>query len=254
MPIVVANMTAIAGRRMAETVARRGGLVVLPQDVPLADRGRGRRLGEEPRPGLRDRRSRLGPNDTVARRAQPDAQARARRGRRGRRRQARSASSPRPTAPGSTATPRSATCSPPTCSPSTPTTSRADGGLRRAFDALHEARRRFAPVVRDGLLVGVLTRTGALRSTIYQPALDGRGRLRVAAAVGINGDVAGKAEGAARGRGRHPRRRHRPRSPGEDARGPAARPRGRRRRGGPRGGAPCRSSPATSSPPPAPAT
>src|SRR5215471_9997256 len=34
LPIVVANMTAIAGRRMAETVARRSGLVVLPQDVP----------------------------------------------------------------------------------------------------------------------------------------------------------------------------------------------------------------------------
>src|SRR4051794_38724094 len=35
MPIVVANMTAVAGRRMAETVARRGGLVVIPQDIPL---------------------------------------------------------------------------------------------------------------------------------------------------------------------------------------------------------------------------
>ncbi len=34
IPIVVANMTAVAGRRMAETVARRGGLVVIPQDVP----------------------------------------------------------------------------------------------------------------------------------------------------------------------------------------------------------------------------
>src|SRR5436305_8930328 len=33
LPIVVANMTAVAGRRMAETVARRGGLAVLPQDV-----------------------------------------------------------------------------------------------------------------------------------------------------------------------------------------------------------------------------
>src|SRR6266511_2351678 len=33
IPIVVANMTAVAGKRMAETVARRGGLVVLPQDV-----------------------------------------------------------------------------------------------------------------------------------------------------------------------------------------------------------------------------
>ncbi len=34
IPVVVANMTAVAGRRMAETVARRGGLVVLPQDIP----------------------------------------------------------------------------------------------------------------------------------------------------------------------------------------------------------------------------
>src|SRR5689334_6015635 len=36
IPIVVANMTAIAGKRMAETVARRGGLVVIPQDIPVA--------------------------------------------------------------------------------------------------------------------------------------------------------------------------------------------------------------------------
>ena len=35
IPIVVANMTAIAGRRMAETVARRGGLTVVPQDIPV---------------------------------------------------------------------------------------------------------------------------------------------------------------------------------------------------------------------------
>src|ERR1700757_33017 len=34
IPVVVANMPAVAGRRMAETVARRGGLVVLPQDIP----------------------------------------------------------------------------------------------------------------------------------------------------------------------------------------------------------------------------
>ena len=35
IPLVVSNMTAIAGRRMAETVARRGGIVVLPPDIPL---------------------------------------------------------------------------------------------------------------------------------------------------------------------------------------------------------------------------
>ena len=35
IPVVVSNMTAVAGRRMAETVARRGGIAVLPQDIPL---------------------------------------------------------------------------------------------------------------------------------------------------------------------------------------------------------------------------
>ena len=34
-PIVVANMNAVAGKRMAETIARRGGLAVLPQDIPF---------------------------------------------------------------------------------------------------------------------------------------------------------------------------------------------------------------------------
>ncbi len=33
LPVVVSNMTAVAGRRMAETVTRRGGLVVLTQDM-----------------------------------------------------------------------------------------------------------------------------------------------------------------------------------------------------------------------------
>jgi len=35
IPLVVANMTAISGRRMAETIARRGGIAVIPQDIPL---------------------------------------------------------------------------------------------------------------------------------------------------------------------------------------------------------------------------
>src|SRR3712207_6669486 len=35
IPLVVANMTAVSGRRMAETVARRGGIAVIPQDIPV---------------------------------------------------------------------------------------------------------------------------------------------------------------------------------------------------------------------------
>jgi IMP dehydrogenase len=46
----------------------------------------------------------------------------------------------------------------------------------------------------DGRLAGLLTALGAVRAGIYTPAVDDRGRLRTAAAVGINGDVAVKAK------------------------------------------------------------
>ena len=65
---------------------------------------------------------------------------------------------------------------------------------REAFAHLRAARRRLAPVVdASGRLVGLLTRDGAVRSTIYDPALDDAGRLRVGAAIGMNGDPAGRA-------------------------------------------------------------
>jgi IMP dehydrogenase len=65
----------------------------------------------------------------------------------------------------------------------------------RAFGLLHDGRHRVAPVVDPaGRCVGIMTRTGALRATLYRPAVDGRGRLRIGAAIGINGDVAGKAK------------------------------------------------------------
>lgn len=35
IPVVAANMTAVSGRRMAETMARCGGLAVIPQDIPV---------------------------------------------------------------------------------------------------------------------------------------------------------------------------------------------------------------------------
>jgi IMP dehydrogenase len=54
---------------------------------------------------------------------------------------------------------------------------------------------RLAPVVdAAGGLVGILTRKGALRATLYRPAVDAEGRLRVGAAIGITGDVAGRAD------------------------------------------------------------
>jgi IMP dehydrogenase len=76
-----------------------------------------------------------------------------------------------------------------------PLTLRAGTDPQEAFGLLHDGRHRLAPVVDGaGQLVGIMTRTGALRATLYRPATDREGRLRIGAAVGINGDVAGKTK------------------------------------------------------------
>jgi IMP dehydrogenase len=46
----------------------------------------------------------------------------------------------------------------------------------------------------DGRCLGIMTRTGALRATLYSPAVDASGRLRAGVAIGVNGDVAAKAK------------------------------------------------------------
>jgi IMP dehydrogenase len=52
--------------------------------------------------------------------------------------------------------------------------------------------------MRGPKLLGVITVKGALRSTLYKPALDGQGRLRVGVAVGISGEVKPRVEAALR--------------------------------------------------------
>jgi IMP dehydrogenase len=73
-----------------------------------------------------------------------------------------------------------------------------DTDPRRLFELLENRPVGVAVLTApDGSLGGVLTRTGAVRAGIYSPAVDAAGRLRVAAAVGINGDVAAKARALA---------------------------------------------------------
>ncbi|MGV3713941.1 IMP dehydrogenase [Pseudolysinimonas sp.] len=135
IPIVSANMNSVTGPRLAATLARRGGLGVLPQDPPI--------------------------DEVVASVAGIKAQH--------------------------------------------PVWAPADGSLptieatgpRAAFDALVAAGRDRADVVAGGELVGSVTRTQALRGTIYRPAVDAGGRLRVAAALGINRLIADKAKALA---------------------------------------------------------
>jgi IMP dehydrogenase len=74
-----------------------------------------------------------------------------------------------------------------------PLTVPAGTDLPKIFDVLSEARVTAAPVVEGDRVVGVITRKGALRSALYLPAVNADGQLLTSAAVGINGDVAGKA-------------------------------------------------------------
>jgi IMP dehydrogenase len=67
-------------------------------------------------------------------------------------------------------------------------------GPRAAFDIMVASDLQFAPVMDGDRVVGALSRTAALRSNLYTPAVDKDGRLLVAAAIGINGDVAAKAK------------------------------------------------------------
>jgi len=188
IPVVVANMTAVAGRRMAETVARRGGLAVLPQDIPAEV------VSEviswvKARDLVHDTPLTLGPDAT--------------------------------TGHALSLLPKRAHGAVVVVESGRPvgvvTEADCDGVDRftqlrqvmsaelltlpagtdpeHAFGLLHGGRHRLAPVVdATGRCVGILTRTGALRATVYEPAVDGSGRLRIAAAMGINGDVGGKAK------------------------------------------------------------
>lgn len=187
IPIVVANMTAVAGRRMAETVARRGGIAVIPQDIPLdvvadvVDWVKRRHL-------VHDTAITLAPTDTVGEAINLIAK------------RAHNAvivvEGDRPvglvTETDLSGVDRYTSVDQVM---STDLLTFPDSiDAEAAFTTLHDRRRRVAPVVDErGDLVGVLTRTGALRSTLYRPAIDDLGRLRIAAAVGVNGDVAAKA-------------------------------------------------------------
>ncbi|MBO0826983.1 MAG: GuaB1 family IMP dehydrogenase-related protein [Streptosporangiales bacterium] len=189
VPVVVANMTAVSGRRMAETVARRGAIAVIPQDIP------GDVVAEvvswvKGRHPVYETAVTLEPHDTVSealallpKRAHgavvvvdDDRPV-------GVVTYADCAGVDRFTQLGELLT--SDLCALP-----------AGIGPQDAFERLDAVHRRLAPVVDgSGRLAGLLTRTGALRSALYRPALDADGRLRVAAAVGVGGDVVPRAKG-----------------------------------------------------------
>jgi IMP dehydrogenase len=188
LPLVVANMTAIAGRRMAETTARRGALTVIPQDIPIPV-VREVVAWTKQRDLVFDTPIELHPTQTVAE-ALALIPKRAHRA-------AVVVEDGRPlgvvTEPDCAEVDRFAQVGQ-VMTPAVVTVA-ATTPPREVYDAVERARAPLAVAVDgDGRLVGVLTRLGALRADLYTPATDASGALRIAAAVGVNRDVAARAE------------------------------------------------------------
>jgi IMP dehydrogenase len=191
IPVVVANMTAVAGRRMAETVARRGGMVILPQDLPITAVQQTVQFVKS-RDLVLDTPVVLEPDDSVS-----DAIALIHKRAHG---VAVVSFEGRPIGLVSESSWMGVDRFTRVRDVAVTDFVTAPAGTepRKIFDLLEHAPIDVAVLTNvDGTLAGVLTRTGAIRAGIYTPATDARGRLRVGAAVGINGDVAGKARSLA---------------------------------------------------------
>ncbi|PNW07851.1 GuaB1 family IMP dehydrogenase-related protein [Microbacterium testaceum] len=196
IPLVSANMNSVTGTRLAATLARRGGLGVLPQDMALHD------LVEavswvKSQPAAWDTPLILPPEATVAdaRRILPAVPGRGIVVATPREDGVVALSEVRGIVPAG----RLATALP---DATLGDIARRDAEPIDAAD-VHDPREVFArieaagvdivPVADGDRLVGTLSARSALRASVYRPGVDARGRLIVAAAVGVNGDVATKA-------------------------------------------------------------
>lgn len=190
IPLVVSNMTAVTGRRMAETIARRGGIAILPQDIP-ADIAAETITKVKSASLLYDTPITVKPHHTAgyARNLLPKRAHGAA--------VVVDADSGKPvgmlTARDLEHADNFAQVG--TLMSTNLYTLPAGIEPRDAFERLTDASRKLAPVVdEDGALLGLITRKGALRDSLYTPAVDSSGRLRIGAAIGVNGDVAGRAQ------------------------------------------------------------
>lgn len=187
LPLVVANMTAVSGRRMAETVARRGGMAIIPQDIPtdVVAGVVGKVKHSHP---VFDTAVSVTPHTTVGE-AMSLLPKRAhglvvvvQDGR------------PLGTLSEADAAGVDRFAQVHEVMSADVVRVSADTSAGKIFDALTGRHGDIALVVDQDQLLGVMTRKHALRSTLYRPALDAAGQLMIGAAVGINGDVAGRAE------------------------------------------------------------
>lgn len=188
IPLVIANMTAVSGRRMAETVARRGGIAIIPQDVPTdivaetIKRVKSSHLVFDTPITVKPHHTAGYVRHLIPKRAHGAAIV---------------VENDRPVGIITPKDMRGADNFDQVQDLMSTELLTLNHSVtpRQAFDILHEHSRKIAPVIDDaGLLVGVLTRSAALRASLYTPATDQAGRLRIGVAIGINGDVAGRAQ------------------------------------------------------------
>jgi IMP dehydrogenase len=186
-PIVSANMNAVTGKRMAETMARFGGLGVLPQDMAIdtaariiahikaADPRYDTPLSVSPKATIRDVQGiiRKRSHDLVV--VVDDER--------------------RPIGIVTQSNLDSDQYTPVEALMSRRVVTLAAGiSNRDAYLAMFEAHVKAAPVLdAEGRLAGVLTREDAVRLELLRPSLDRRGDLMVAAAVGISAQAAATA-------------------------------------------------------------
>ena len=187
LPLVVANMTAITGRRMAETVARRGGIAVIPQDLAPTLAASLIATVKAAHP-IFDTAIHVDPDTIIgdAMRLIP------------KRAHGLAVVVEDGHALGVVSATDGAGMDPFVPVHELMTTDltvvSADTEPKDAFERLSQRRHRLAIAVdADERMVGVLTLKGAMRSAIYSPALDAAGHLKVGAAVGISGDAAARA-------------------------------------------------------------
>jgi IMP dehydrogenase len=187
LPLVVANMTAISGRRMAETVARRGGIAIVPQDIPtdVVAEVIGKVKRSHP---IYDTPVSVSPHTTVGealslvpKRAHGLAVV-------------IENGQPLGTVSDVEAAGVDRFAQVHQVMSSDLLISTPESSPTEIFDELTHRHLEVALVMENGKLLGVMTRKHALRSTLYRPALDTEGRLMIGAALGINGDVAIRAE------------------------------------------------------------
>jgi len=187
-PIVSSNMNAVTGKRMAETMARFGGLGVLPQDMDLdtvqrivkhiktVDPRYDTPLAVSPRSTLHDAHGIIRKRSHNLVVVVDDDR--------------------RPIGIVTTADLRDEDQYAPVSRLMSKemVTIAAGTSNREAFLVMEHARVKAVPVLDDhGRLHGVLTRDDAVRLDLMSPSLDARGKLMVACAIGISGEAPAQA-------------------------------------------------------------